>query len=254
MSTIVMAACWPLQMPSSPKAVLISLADQANDHGYCWPSIATISVRTCLSERTVQTAIRWLERAQVLRVEIGAMKANRYTLSPADFTDPDASPGVSTSAAAAPPQHLHPRSSCTPPPQQLHPNRHRTVKVIPPIPPKGATLGLEGVEPKRKLGPMSLKAWLAECAERGEKPIPPTDPVWRYAERVGLPHEFVALAWWKFKRRREGKRQSDWRQTFRNCVEDNWYRLWYIGDDGRAALTTQGQQAKADRDAQERGQ
>ena len=100
-----------------------------------------------------------------------------------------------------------------------------------------------GEAPQR--GPLSLKAWLAQCAERGEKPIPPNDPVFRFAECAGIPREFIALAWWKFKRRRATKRQSDWRQTFRNCVEDNWYRLWYMADGGRCALTTQGVQAMA---------
>jgi hypothetical protein len=56
-----MNACWPLAMEPSAKAVLISLADQANDEGYCWPSLNTIAIRTCLSERTVRRALRELE-------------------------------------------------------------------------------------------------------------------------------------------------------------------------------------------------
>lgn len=59
MSTILMSNCWPLQgMSPSQKAVLISLADQSNDDGYCWPSIRTISVRTCLSERAIADRIK----------------------------------------------------------------------------------------------------------------------------------------------------------------------------------------------------
>lgn len=55
MSTIIMSACWPLQgMSPSQKAVLVSLADQANDDGVCWPSVESIGRRTCLSERAVR--------------------------------------------------------------------------------------------------------------------------------------------------------------------------------------------------------
>lgn len=39
MSTIIMSQCWPLQgLSVTQKAVLISLADQANDDGVCWPA------------------------------------------------------------------------------------------------------------------------------------------------------------------------------------------------------------------------
>ena len=62
MSTIIMSQCWPIEgMSPAQKAVLISLADQANDDGYCWPSVGTIASRTCLSERAVQGAIKWQE-------------------------------------------------------------------------------------------------------------------------------------------------------------------------------------------------
>lgn len=69
MSTIIMSACWPLKMPPSPKAVLISLADNANDAGVCWPSIAKICERTCLGRTAVIEAIKWLERAGLLTAD-----------------------------------------------------------------------------------------------------------------------------------------------------------------------------------------
>lgn len=61
MSTSVMSACWPLKMPPTQKAVLISLADNANDDGHCWPSINTICDRTCFGRTAVIDAIKWLE-------------------------------------------------------------------------------------------------------------------------------------------------------------------------------------------------
>jgi len=91
MSTLVMSACWPLQMPPTPKAVLISLADNANDHGECWPSIPHICMRTCFGKTAVIAAIQWLEQA-------GAVSANRdngrhttYTVHPDRYVNPSAS-------------------------------------------------------------------------------------------------------------------------------------------------------------------
>lgn len=69
MSTKIMALAWPLQLSPTQKAVLISLADNANDEGVCWPSVATICERTCLSRRTVQACINSL-------VELGYLVSN----------------------------------------------------------------------------------------------------------------------------------------------------------------------------------
>lgn len=77
-----MGPCWALQMPPSAKAVLISLADNANDHGVCWPSIPTICERTCLGKTAVISAIKWLEDHSALRIDRSASRSNRYTLTP----------------------------------------------------------------------------------------------------------------------------------------------------------------------------
>jgi hypothetical protein len=85
-STIVMTACWPLQgMSPAQKSVLISLADNANDDGVCWPSVATIGSRTCLSERAVRNALRWLEEASLLKSHQRFGRSTWYTLTPAAY-------------------------------------------------------------------------------------------------------------------------------------------------------------------------
>lgn len=99
MSTMIMSACWPLQkMSPVQKSVLISLADNANDQGVCWPSIATISKRTCVSERAVQNAIKWLEQHGALTANRANGRHTSYTITPASY---------------APPQDIHPRTKCT---------------------------------------------------------------------------------------------------------------------------------------------
>lgn len=82
MSTTVMAACWNLQMPPTPKAVLISLADNANDDGQCWPSIATICTRTCFRRTAVIEAIAWLESHGLLVADRSNGRHSKYQITP----------------------------------------------------------------------------------------------------------------------------------------------------------------------------
>lgn len=122
-----MSACWPLQgLTPAQKAVLISLADNANDEGVCWPSVAKIAERTCLSERAVQQAIKVLSKCKALSIEARQGRSTMFTVTPAAFAPPQqVHPRKKcTPAGAAPTPHLlhpHPRRSCTPPPQMLHP-------------------------------------------------------------------------------------------------------------------------------------
>ncbi len=97
-----MSACWPLSMSCTQKAVLISLSDNANDEGVCWPSVAKIAVRTCLSERAVQGAIKWLCKAGILTVTERMGRSTVYTITPESY---------------APPQDMRPAPDAPIPPQ-----------------------------------------------------------------------------------------------------------------------------------------
>ncbi|MBJ2215994.1 helix-turn-helix domain-containing protein, partial [Pseudomonas carnis] len=116
-----MSLCWPLQGMSGPqKAVLISLADNANDEGVCWPSVARIAERTCLGERTVQSAIKWLGTTGILSFRERMGRSTMYTLTP---------------AAYAPPQQMHPAADAPPPP----PDKKPPPPTPPPPPPQKPT-------------------------------------------------------------------------------------------------------------------
>jgi hypothetical protein len=99
--------------------------------------------------------------------------------------------------------------------------------------------------PKKRGGnaPIELETFIARCSERGEMAIPEDDPVFAYADRIGLPHAYIALAWSWFKAAMVGKRKRDWRRHFRNAVEGSWPKYWYATDGGWA-LTTAGTQAQ----------
>lgn len=98
---------------------------------------------------------------------------------------------------------------------------------------------------------MTLPEWLDAVQAAGEKAIPSTAAVFRYADTIGLPHEFLHLAWVAFKDRysaqplsgQKAKTYADWRLAFLNAVKGNWLKLWVL--DGKDfLLTTVGQQAR----------
>ena len=149
MSTIIMAACWPLQgMSASQKAVLISLADQANDDGVCWPAVGTIAARTCLSERAVRDALAWLQAAGAVFREYRHNTSTYYTVCPKRF-DPSKAPAESkratkrkteVAANAAPPAAAAPGADAAPPANAAVPPANAA-------PPPANAAGLEGQMP-----------------------------------------------------------------------------------------------------------
>lgn len=110
--------------------------------------------------------------------------------------------------------------------------------------------GASPAPPKKPKGGITLAAYLAECEAAGVKAIPEDDAVFAYAERVGLPVEFLALAWQWFRAKYgpdgtgRAKRYTDWRATFRNAVKDGWPKFWAIDQSGAYYLTTAGKQAQ----------
>ncbi|WP_179255540.1 hypothetical protein [Burkholderia sp. HI2714] len=98
---------------------------------------------------------------------------------------------------------------------------------------------------KRRQEEVTMAELLDACKAAGEKAIPADDPVYRYAERAGIPDDFLEIAWLEFRERHldnTAKKYRDWRAAFRNAVRDNWYRLWRYAD-GDCVLTAQGEQA-----------
>ena len=83
-----MAACWPLDIPHTAKFVLVSLADNANDNGVCWPSIPTICRRTSLHRASVMRAIGWLETNGLVSVNHDHGRHNSYRILVKGFGKP----------------------------------------------------------------------------------------------------------------------------------------------------------------------
>lgn len=282
LSNELLGACAHLQMAPSPKAVLMSLADQANGDGVSWPSVGSLAEYTCLSERTVQRALSELQAAgfvswrkrrddsnvyqlakwtllklkaahdaarEARRAAEAASKPTGDTVTPLGCHGD--TPGVSTGVMVTP-QGCHGDTQTT-----IEPNTGNTPHT--PLPSAGgrATAAEAPAKPKRREGaaPVALKTWLDSLPE-GEAAIPEGDPVFAYAATVGISHHLIALLWAEFKRRMAAnhKRQRDWRRTFRNYAEANYWGLWSIRPGEPAVLTSRGEQVQRWVDAQAKDQ
>lgn len=79
---------WDAQIPCSPgergseaKFVLMALADNANQEGYCWPSLDTIARRCNMTRQGVINNISKLEAWGWLSVEREGGKSNKYHIN-----------------------------------------------------------------------------------------------------------------------------------------------------------------------------
>lgn len=91
---------------------------------------------------------------------------------------------------------------------------------------------------------ITFKKWIANCKADGTMPIPEDDPVFDWAEGLGIPINFIRFAWVEFQRKytmadKAGKRYKLWARHFDNAVRENWYGIWYEKD-GAFILTTRG--------------
>jgi len=76
---------WRQQVKSTERLLLVALADMADDHGVCWPSVATLAERCARSTRTVQRVLQTLASANLICCEQrqradGSSTSNRYVL------------------------------------------------------------------------------------------------------------------------------------------------------------------------------
>ena len=87
MSVKQITAAWDLEMDShAEKLVLIALADNANDEGECWPSIATLARKCDMTPNGVKNVIKRLAKKELVAVNRrkrnnGSDASNFYVLN-----------------------------------------------------------------------------------------------------------------------------------------------------------------------------
>jgi hypothetical protein len=95
MSIALMTLAWQSDIAAGPKMVLLSLCDNANEQGECYPSIALICKRCSMGERTVQGHINTLVNQGCLTRKDRQGHSTLYTIDPRRICTP---------AESAPPQ------------------------------------------------------------------------------------------------------------------------------------------------------
>lgn len=246
----------------------LALADVARDDGRLMinDSVPELARKTRQTERGVRLQLARMRAMGWLRVvaasDGGRGRVSRYAIDQGWINGgelqahpaPDGDENPEPRSGFAPPETLNAATQNPEPRSGVYRPRRPNTNT-PPNPPQGGNTGssVDGGNAASKTRLLTLTAWLEQCRERGETPIPADDPVFGYCDRVGIGRDILRLHWAEFKARRSEarKRQADWRQTFRNSVRDNWFRLWFIPPGRPAELTSAGRQALASRGATE---
>jgi hypothetical protein len=109
-----MTLAWKSNFTTSQKIVLLSLCDNANDQGECYPSISMMVEKCSMSERSVFNQLDYLEKVGAISKNQRAGRSTIYKIDPCNFCTP---------ATIAPLQPLHPTPAMVAPAplQPLHP-------------------------------------------------------------------------------------------------------------------------------------
>lgn len=78
MSITAIAWAWTINgLGPDPKFVLMALADQADDTGYCWPSQRLIAQQVEMGERTVRRHLKTLQEVGLLTATVRSSSDGR---------------------------------------------------------------------------------------------------------------------------------------------------------------------------------
>lgn len=96
-------------------------------------------------------------------------------------------------------------------------------------------------KPVGKKGLLTLSQWTEL------NPDPDYSAVYEYADKIGLPPDFLDVAFFEFEEKfaDHEKRYKDWKQVLLNYLRGNWLKLWFRNDRGEWQLNTAGEQARA---------
>lgn len=105
------------------------------------------------------------------------------------------------------------------------------------------------IKPAKQSKKITLGKYLEQCKAGEVKAIPENHPLFDYIKKQSLPEDYVFLCWRRFVdyyRNGSGSKKLyiDWPSTFLNNVKNNYYKLWYLDDNGQYLLTTAGKQAQ----------
>lgn len=233
MSVRVLAKVWDAYPGGGTDLLaLLALADWSDDAGKCYPSMAAIARKVRLSECQARRVVHRLIESGYIKVtanSTGGATSRRYQIILACLTPiADATPSVDDRGSADATLPLAPVIA--------HPSHSYATRTV--IEPSITTKKVS----RSKKSEITLKQFLDGCKEKSEKAIPENDPVFSYADDVGLDREMVSVCWQEFKAAYlpTSKVYADWRAAFRNAVRKNYYRLWLCKEGEPVTWTSAG--------------
>lgn len=266
MSIRVMDTVWRKFPQGGPALLcLLALADWCDDDGgNLYPSIAKLAVKMRVTRRRTQEAIRALEESGFVEVvgnrHGGAPGTTRhYRINVSLLASlPDTGAVIDTGAENSTGAENGGRRVLKTTERDAE---NSTQSVIKPLEnheePAGSlpvpialdnTSQLLRPKTRERLPSLTLSTWLKAITAEGQDAIPTGDLIFGYAEKAGIPADYLRLCWLVFKERYtfgtgSTKRYADWRATFRNAVRAGWFRLWAENTAGDYFLTQQGKEA-----------
>ena len=244
MSVRTMARVWELSSnKGNDLLMLLAIADFSDDEGQAYPSVPTLAKKCRMKPRNASAILAALRASGELEVRLneGPRGANMYRILLPDqpmqiHAGVQKRAGVQKSAAP-------PAETCAKP---LHVSAYEP-SVNHQEPPDGLSASSSKTKSsKQSKTKTTLRAFIELCKSKGEKCIPEDDPIYDYAEKVGLSNEMLRVCWKEFCAAylQSSKLQMDWRAHFRNAVRRNWYKLWFLAEGQEGAWTTAGEQAR----------
>lgn len=244
------AAAKDPRLQRSDVGCLAVILDHYNaSQGSAWPGITRIAGLVGAHRATAMRSVHRLEASGYVRVSRTNGRPNRYVpdlpTSRTHATGSTVATGSTHAVEPVAPVRPDPSHACDPNLPIEHTQGTSDSGRA------SATANPSGAKSRRKSPSITLRSWIDSLPE-GERTVPADDPVFAYGHQIGLPPEFLKLAWEWFKGRYLGdqasKRYRDWRATFRNSVKGNWGKLWWLnGDDYE--LTTVGRQLQRELEA-----
>lgn len=249
MSNTALNAVWRIEVrPAAKKLVLVYLSDRMSERtGQLNPSISTVAKDCGLSEKQARRYMHELVADGL--VEATGNHGGGDPRTPKNYRLTFVNQGVTPPAHGSPTQepplpstggvHSHPREG-TPPSHGslISKESEENQKEA-----QGKPASVSGKQRKTNKAGQTFSEWYTQITEAGEKAISTYTPVLNFAEQVGIPIEWIDLAWQQFKRdqiARTDKRQADWRLTFLNYCRKGWLNVWKARRDGGFYLSDAG--------------
>jgi hypothetical protein len=268
--------CWrsavfnDVTLPTSIKMTLLALAEYADrDGSNCEPSAVSLGELSGLHERTVRRVLDEARKAGWINLVAhrdGAPSTYALVLPSNANTRPararkpkPQTPGAAPGVDQTNPGHgdrgapLEPRAldAATPgaaPGEQAFKQEKKKDKERTTDARASVVDDFSRENGKSAQARITFKAW-SDSLDDDVEPFGQDDPLFEYGEKIGLPFDFLVLAWRTFSAEHKASpaRSADWCAVFRRHVRNGYSGLW-THHGGAFHLTTRGKQAAIEHD------